>query len=65
MHLGLAGWVRNRGDGTVEAEFEGERDTLQQMLNWCRNGPSFASVDAIEEDWDSGPAKHDGFHVRG
>ena len=34
--LGLSGWVRNTGDGRVEARFEGESDLVNQMIEWCK-----------------------------
>jgi acylphosphatase len=48
---GLAGWVRNRADGRVEAVFEGDRAVVDKMLVWCRKGPPYAYVDKVEEDW--------------
>ena len=65
LRLGLSGWVRNRADGCVEAEFEGARQELQQMLEWCRQGPMFASVNQVDAQWESGPSRYEGFHVRG
>ncbi len=44
---GVAGWVRNRGDGAVEAEFEGGRDAVDRMVAWCHDGPVRARVDAV------------------
>jgi len=49
--LGLAGWVRNRPDGRVEAVFEGDRLVVENMLAWCRKGPPYAYVDNLEIDW--------------
>ncbi len=49
--LGLAGWVRNLADGRVEALFEGERQVLEIMLAWCRQGPPHAYVDHLEVEW--------------
>lgn len=46
--LGLAGWVRNRVDDTVEALFAGEAATVDRMIAACRRGPSLARVDAVE-----------------
>ncbi|MDH3666995.1 MAG: acylphosphatase [Paracoccaceae bacterium] len=42
--LGLAGWVRNCADGSVEARFEGPGDAVQAMLCLCRQGPRMARV---------------------
>lgn len=42
--LGVAGSVRNRADGTVEAVFEGEAPAVEAMVAWCRRGPPRASV---------------------
>lgn len=40
----VTGWVRNRSDGSVEAEFEGEPDAVAAMVAWCRTGPPRAGV---------------------
>lgn len=44
QRLGLKGWVRNLPDDRVEAVFEGEPATIEQMLAWCRQGPPAARV---------------------
>ena len=46
--LGLAGWVRNAPDGSVEALFEGDPVRVDSMVEWCRRGPSGAHVNEIE-----------------
>jgi acylphosphatase len=51
--LGLAGWIRNNHDGTVEAALEGDRDAVERVVSWMRVGPSGAvvtGVDIIDED---------------
>ena len=50
--LGLGGWVRNNPDGTVEAAFEGERERVESMVEWCRSGPSHADVDDLDVAWE-------------
>lgn len=47
--LGLAGWVRNRRDGSVEALFVGPAECVAAMLAACRKGPSAARVQAVTE----------------
>jgi len=54
--LGVVGWVRNRPDGTVELEAEGDPDRVARLLAWCREGPPEARVEgvAVEELTPSG-----------
>lgn len=54
---GLAGWVRNRRDGTVEALLAGEEDAVQAVLMACRRGPPLAQVAHIEERFADAPAE--------
>jgi acylphosphatase len=42
--LGVFGWVRNRGDGSVEAVIEGAPDAVRDLERWCGHGPSGARV---------------------
>jgi acylphosphatase len=60
---GVAGWVRNRDDGTVEAVFEGDSDSVDQLVEFCRSGPSRADVERVEVD-DEEPEGLDGFQTR-
>jgi acylphosphatase len=46
--LGLAGWVRNRADGTVEAVFFGPAQAVEDMVGRCATGPRLARVEAVE-----------------
>ncbi|RZS68536.1 acylphosphatase [Agromyces ramosus] len=46
--LGVAGWVRNRPDGAVEAEVEGDEASVQAMLDWLAEGPPGAVVRTTE-----------------
>jgi acylphosphatase len=46
--LGVAGWVRNLGDGRVEAVFEGPEAAVERMVVWCGTGPRSADVDTVE-----------------
>jgi len=48
--FGVAGWVRNNPDGTVEAVFEGAADAVDAMVAWCKEGPDLARVDRVDVD---------------
>lgn len=61
--LGLAGWVRNRPDGSVEAVFEGPAEAVTAAVAFCRTGPEYARVDALEEIPEP-PQGETGFAVR-
>ena len=62
VRLGVAGWVKNRPDGNVEAVAEGAPAAIEALIGWCRKGPPAARVADV--------AVHDepvqglkGFHV--
>jgi acylphosphatase len=59
---GVAGWVRNNPDGTVEAAFEGEREDVESMVRFCEQGPRGAVV-ARTELFEEEPEGLDGFAV--
>ena len=61
---GVAGWVRNRPDGSVEAVFEGEPVDVERMLAFCREGPVGAAVAHVEVT-DEEPERLAGFRVLG
>ena len=52
--LGVAGWVRNRRDGTVEAMIAGGAEDVAAMIAWSRRGPPGARVDRVEVELGSG-----------
>jgi acylphosphatase len=45
---GVNGWVRNRADGSVEAVFEGSREDVESMSDFCGEGPRGAHVEQVE-----------------
>lgn len=62
-HRNVAGWVRNRPDGQVEAVFEGERVLVEELVRICHEGPPMAQVEQAEVSWDS-PEGISGFRIR-
>jgi acylphosphatase len=61
--LGVSGWVRNLADGRVEAVLEGPPAAVERVVQWCREGPRRARVDAVEEHPEP-LVGETGFHVR-
>ena len=61
---GAAGWVRNLGDGTVEAVFEGPPEVVEAMVGFCRRGPEHARVDRVAVDAGEPPEGLIGFAIR-
>ena len=61
---GVAGWVRNRSDGKVEAEIEGTPAQVDEVLAWMAQGPPGARVDAANVT-DAEPVGERDFRVRG
>ena len=56
LALGVKGWVRNRPDRAVEAVFEGERESVEKLVEWCHQGPPLAEVTEVQVDWEELPA---------
>ncbi|MEM1515330.1 MAG: acylphosphatase [Candidatus Bathyarchaeia archaeon] len=48
----VTGWVRNLPDGRVEAVFEGEKEAVEAMIEFCRRGPLGAKVEEVEVIWE-------------
>lgn len=48
QRLGITGWVRNLGNGAVEAAVQGESAAVEAILRWSRRGPERAQVERVE-----------------
>ncbi|MFT4212199.1 MAG: acylphosphatase [Microbacterium sp.] len=59
----VGGWVRNRGDGTVEAELEGEDAAVDAVCAWMADGPPSARVTAARVE-ELAPAGAESFDIR-
>jgi len=60
---GVSGWVRNRSDGRVEAVLEGERQAVERLVAFAREGPRGARVDWVDVANEE-PEGLEGFEVR-
>ena len=58
------GWVRNTSDGRVEAVFEGEKEDVKKVIDFCRRGPSGARVMKIDVRWEDYIGEFKDFKVR-
>ena len=61
--LAVGGWVRNLGDGRVEAVFEGPAAEVAQVVAWCRHGPPGAWVSDVQTATET-PIGESGFRAR-
>ena len=61
--LKVSGWVKNLKDSRVEAVFEGERPSVEKMVNWARKGPIWAKIEALDVVWEDCTDEH-GFEIR-
>lgn len=59
----VAGWVRNREDGAVEAVFEGAPDAVESMIRFSREGPRGAAVERVEV-LEEDPEGIEGFSIK-
>jgi acylphosphatase len=63
--LGLAGWVRNNDDGTVEVLASGSDEQLNSLLAKLKQGPRAARVDAVDERSAEAPKELKSFSIHG
>ncbi len=60
----IVGWVRNTYDGRVEVIFEGEKNDVAKMIDFCRRGPSGARVTKVDIQWDEYTGEFRDFQIR-
>jgi acylphosphatase len=61
---GVKGWVRNLPDRRVEAVFEGEKDDVQALVDFCKHGPSGAKVTDVDVTWETYTGEFDGLKIK-
>jgi len=64
IRKGVTGWVRNMPDGRVEAVFEGEKDNVEKLIEFCRRGPPGARVTKVEVVWENYMGEFRDFRIR-
>jgi len=64
LRHGLTGWVRNLPDGRVEAVFEGEKERVEKLIEFCRRGPPGARVTNVEVVWENYTGELRNFRIR-
>jgi acylphosphatase len=62
--LGVQGWVRNRPDGTVEVDAQGDETVLESFLVYLRQGPPGARVRLVDVEWLSPLSDLGSFEIR-
>lgn len=60
--MGINGFVRNEKDGSVYIEAEAEEFLLEELINWCKEGPDGAKVENVEMT-ESEIKNHQGFEI--
>ncbi len=61
--LEITGWVKNNLDGTVEAIFEGDDNSISEIIEKCKKGPLLALVDKVEVREETPQKEFDEFHI--
>jgi acylphosphatase len=61
---GVRGWVMNTRAGKLEAVFEGEREHVARLVEFCSKGPPGAHVDDIDVRWEEYKGEFSGFEIR-
>ena len=64
QHAAVAGWVRNRTDGSVEALVQGPPERVAELVAWARRGPPGARVDELLIDPAPDEPAHGAFELR-
>lgn len=63
LELGLTGWVKNLTDGKVEIIAEGEKERVEELVEWTEEGPVTAKVDNLEVGWQEYTGEFDSFKI--
>lgn len=64
QELDIQGWVKNTGDGGVEAIFEGEKERVEKIIAWVKTGPPGAAVKKVDVAWEKCKDDFKNFEIR-
>jgi acylphosphatase len=62
--IGVFGWVRNMPDGSVGAVFEGDKDKIKILIDWCKTRQPHAKVTKADVTWGDYTGEFPGFEIR-
>ena len=51
VKYGLKGWVKNLPNGQVEVLAQGNKQQIEQLIEWCKKGPPHADVTDVKTEW--------------
>jgi len=60
---GVFGWVKNQRNGTVAALFEGNKEKVDSIIEWCKEGPPIAKVHSVDVEWEDYKGEFDIFEI--
>ncbi len=62
--LNLTGWAKNEPLGLVKIVSEGEKENLEKLIEWTKQGPTLAKVDKIEVKWEEDREEFKDFEIK-
>ena len=62
--LDVFGWVRNLEDGRVEAVIEGEKEKVENLIQWAKKGPFLAKVNNLQTEWQPYQSEFKNFEIK-
>lgn len=62
--FGVFGWVKNLRDGGVGAVFEGEKEDVEKVIQWCKTKQPYAHVETADVEWEDYKGEFHGFEIR-
>ena len=64
LRFGVLGWVKNLRGGSVGAAFEGEKEDIDRLIQWCKTKQPHARVDSVDVNWEDYKGEFHRFEIR-